>query len=62
MRDEEAIKYEYKFKADQNRIRQIAISSCRLTDIKMEKPSSFEIIPRVSINSIKNFIGCRSLF
>jgi hypothetical protein len=48
MRDEEAIKYEYKFKADQNRIRQIAISSCRLTDVKMEKPCSFEITPKVS--------------
>jgi hypothetical protein len=58
MRDEEAIKYDYKFKADQNRIRQIAISSCRLTDIKMEKPSSFEIIPRVSILGFFILIGC----
>jgi hypothetical protein len=58
MRDEEAIKYDYKFKADQNRIRQIAISSCRLTDIKMEKPSSFEIIPRVSILEFFILIGC----
>lgn len=48
MRDEEAIKYEYKFKADQNRIRQIAISSCRLTDVKMEKPCSFEITPKAN--------------
>lgn len=48
MRDEEAIKYEYKFKAVQNRIRQIAISSCRLTDVKMEKPCSYEIAPKVS--------------
>lgn len=49
LRDEEAIKYvDYKFKSDQNRVRQIAISSCRLTDIKMEKPCSFEINPKVS--------------
>lgn len=46
MRDEEAIKYDYKFKQDQNRQRLIAISSCRLTDVKMEKPCSFEITPR----------------
>jgi len=48
LRDEEAINFEYKFKADQNRIRQIAISSCRLTDIKMEKPCSYEIAPKVA--------------
>ncbi len=48
MRDEEAIKYEYKFKADQNRLRVLVISSCRLSDIKMEKPSAYEITPRVS--------------
>ena len=48
MRDEEAIKFDYKFKQDQNRLRLIAISSCRLTDVKMEKPCSYELAARVS--------------
>ncbi len=48
MRDEEAIKHEYKFRADQNRKRIITISSCRLMDIKMEKAGNYELTPRVS--------------
>jgi hypothetical protein len=48
MRDEEAIKHDYKFRADQNRKRVIAISSCRLMDIKMEKAGNYELTPRVS--------------
>jgi len=47
LRDEIAIKYDYKFKADQNRIRQLAIGSCRLSDIKLEKNGAYEFIPKV---------------
>ena len=36
LRDEVAVQQEYKFKADQNRIRQLVIGSCRLSDIKLE--------------------------
>ena len=49
MRDQDAIKFDYKFKQDQNRLRLIAISSCRQTDVQMEKPCSYEIAPRVSL-------------
>jgi len=48
MRDEQAIKHEYKFRAEQNRKRVICVSSCRLMDIKMEKAGNFELTPRVS--------------
>ena len=49
MRDEQAIKHEYKFRAEQNRKRIVCISSCRLMDIKMEKAGNYELTPRVSM-------------
>jgi hypothetical protein len=52
MRDEEAIKHEYKFRADQNRKRLIALSSCRMMDIKMEKAGAYELTPKVSFKVI----------
>jgi hypothetical protein len=52
MRDEEAIKHDYKFRADQNRKRVIAISSCRLMDIKMEKAGNYELTPKVSFTMV----------
>ena len=56
MRDEEAIKHEYKFRAEQNRKRLIALSSCRLMDIKLEKAGAYELTPKVSSNRIFNLI------
>jgi hypothetical protein len=54
MRDEEAIKHEYKFRAEQNRKRLIALSSCRLMDIKLEKAGAYELTPKVSSNRVLN--------
>ena len=52
LRDEVAIKYDYKFKADQNRIRQLIIGSFRLMDIKLEKNGAYEFIAKVSFIKI----------
>lgn len=47
-RDEDAIKEEYHFRAEQNRVRCLALGSCRLADIKLEKNGAFEFVAKVS--------------
>lgn len=48
LRDEEAIKEDYKFRAEMNRVRSLSLGACRLVDVKMEKNGSFEFNPKVS--------------
>lgn len=42
-RDEEAIKEEYPFRAEMNRVRSLSLGSARLVDVKMEKNGTFEL-------------------
>lgn len=46
-RDEEAIKEEYHFRAEMNRVRSLSLGSARLLDVKMEKNGTYELNAKV---------------